>query len=149
MHAEERGEGRGEVGAAKDRKNGVNENERKAVVKTKTQAKRWREKQKQKRRILEMQHTMSQVFFLGGGRGGMFCSHLVEVLLPEVGDGFVDLQVVGQLHILRALHHLHTPEQGHERFAVELDAIVIMQSKKQKKITLKEKWLIILLLPKT
>lgn len=36
-------------------------------------------------------------------------THLVEILLSEVGDGFVNLQVVGQFDILRALHHVHTP----------------------------------------
>lgn len=36
-------------------------------------------------------------------------THLVEVLLPEVRDGFVNLQVVGQFHILRAFHHVHAP----------------------------------------
>lgn len=36
-------------------------------------------------------------------------THLVEVFLSEVRDGFVNLQVVGQFHILRALHHVYTP----------------------------------------
>lgn len=36
-------------------------------------------------------------------------THLVEVLLSEVRDGFVYLQIVGEFDVLRALHHVHTP----------------------------------------
>lgn len=36
-------------------------------------------------------------------------THLIEVLLSEVRDGFVYLQIVGQFDVLRALHHVHTP----------------------------------------
>lgn len=36
-------------------------------------------------------------------------THLIEIPLSEIGDGFVDLQVVGQLYVLRTLHHVHTP----------------------------------------
>lgn len=38
-----------------------------------------------------------------------FDGHLVEVLLAQVADGFVNLQVVGQLDVLRTLHHVHAP----------------------------------------
>lgn len=38
-------------------------------------------------------------------------SHLVEILLSQVGDGFDDLEIISEFGVLRALDHIHTPTE--------------------------------------
>lgn len=38
-------------------------------------------------------------------------SHLVEVLLSQVGYGFDYLEIISEFGVLRALDHIHTPKE--------------------------------------
>lgn len=43
------------------------------------------------------------------GRQDTVLTYLVEVFLFQEHDGFVNLQVVGQIYVLRVLHLIYTP----------------------------------------